>query len=186
MVAKLLRYPFGAATLAECPDSHGNRLPDFLGTGMVTALQCGHEQGIGPNDANTEVVHCCPHHEPPRLLVPLTTSPGPGTLDLYLAEHPGRLVIPASRKNASGPTTHGAHPRSLRLDLLAEAWEVARPPAVEGLQGGGGDAGGVEGADHGHAAGGADLAQRVHQAGGHPGAGRLHRRKLCRAVLESP
>jgi hypothetical protein len=131
MVAKLLRYPFGAATLAECPDSHGNRLPDFLGTGMVTALQCGHEQGIGPNDANTEVVHCWPHHEPPRLLVPLTTSPGPGTLDLYLAEHPGRLVIPASRKNASGPTTHGAHPRSLRLDLLAEASEVARPPAVE-------------------------------------------------------
>jgi hypothetical protein len=24
----------------------------------------------------------------------LTTSPGPGTVDLYLAEHPGRLVIP--------------------------------------------------------------------------------------------
>jgi hypothetical protein len=34
---------------------------------------------------------------------PLTTSAGPDTLDLYLAEHPGRLVIPASRKNARGP-----------------------------------------------------------------------------------
>jgi hypothetical protein len=33
---------------------------------------------------------------------PLTTSPGPGTVDLYLAEHAGRLVIPARRKNASG------------------------------------------------------------------------------------
>ena len=36
---------------------------------------------------------------------PLTTSLGPGTVDLYLAEHPGRPVIPASRKNASGPRT---------------------------------------------------------------------------------
>ena len=103
MIAKLLRYPSGTATLAECLDSRGNGLPDFLGTGMVTALQCRHEQGIGPDGANAEVVHRWPHHEPPRLLVPLTTSPGPDTLDLYLAEHPGRLVIPASRKNARGP-----------------------------------------------------------------------------------
>jgi hypothetical protein len=44
---------------------------------------------------------------------PLSASPGPGTADLYLAEHPGRLVIPARRKNASGPRTHGAHPRSV-------------------------------------------------------------------------
>jgi hypothetical protein len=95
MIAKLLRYPSGTATLAECPDSRGNGLPDFLGTGMVTALQCRREQGIGPDDVNTEVVHRWPHHEPPRLLLPLTRSPGPGTLDLYLAEHPGRLVIPS-------------------------------------------------------------------------------------------
>ena len=62
--------------------------------------------------------------------LPLTTSPGPDTLDLYLAEYPGTLVIPISRKNSRGPRTRGAHPRSLRLDLLADAWEVARP-AVE-------------------------------------------------------
>jgi hypothetical protein len=43
MVAELLRYQSGTATLAECPNSRGNGLPDFLGTGMVTALQCRHE-----------------------------------------------------------------------------------------------------------------------------------------------
>ena len=70
MIAELLRYTFGTATLAECPDSRGNDLPDLLGAGMVTALQNRHEQGIGPDGANTEVVHRWPHHEPPRLLVP--------------------------------------------------------------------------------------------------------------------
>ncbi len=98
-----MRYPSGTATLTECLDSRGNGLPDFLGTGMVTTLQCRHEQGIGPDGANTEVVHRWPHHEPPRLLVPLDYITGPGTLDLYLTEHPRRLVIPASRKNARGP-----------------------------------------------------------------------------------
>ena len=34
------------------------------------------------------------------------------------------------------------------------------------MKGGGGDAGGVEGAEYSHAGGRADLAQRVHQAGG--------------------
>jgi hypothetical protein len=43
MIAKLLRYPSGTATLAECPNSRGNGLPDFLSTGMVTSLQCRHE-----------------------------------------------------------------------------------------------------------------------------------------------
>jgi hypothetical protein len=70
MIAKLLRYPSGTATLAECPDSRGNGLPDFRGTGMVAALQCRHEQGICPDGAHNEVVHRWPHHEPPRLLVP--------------------------------------------------------------------------------------------------------------------
>jgi|HubBroStandDraft_6_1064221.scaffolds.fasta_scaffold29131_2 hypothetical protein len=94
MIAKLLRYPSGTATLAEGLDRPGHGLPDFLGTGMVTALHCRHEQGIGPDDTNTDVVRRW-HHEPPRPLVPLTTSPGRGNLDLYLAEHPARLVIPA-------------------------------------------------------------------------------------------
>ena len=151
MIAELLRYPFGTATLAECVDSRGNGLPDFRGTGMVSALQCRHEQGIGVDGANTEVVHRWPHHEPPRPLAPLTTSPGPGTLDLYLAEHPGRLVIPASRKNArglqnswcpsarfngstSGPTP-GRSPgqRQLRTFTPSEAMykHTARPTAGE-------------------------------------------------------
>lgn len=43
MIAKLLRYPSSTATLAECLDSRGNDLPDFLGVGMVTALQGRHE-----------------------------------------------------------------------------------------------------------------------------------------------
>jgi hypothetical protein len=38
MIAKLLGYPSGTATLAEHLDSRGNGLPDFLGTGMVAAL----------------------------------------------------------------------------------------------------------------------------------------------------
>jgi hypothetical protein len=90
MIAKLLRHPFGTTTLAECVDSRGNGLPDFLGTGMVSALQRRHEQGIGLDSADAEVVHRRPHHEPPRPLAPLTTSPEPGTLDRYLAEQPRR------------------------------------------------------------------------------------------------
>ncbi len=76
MIAELLCYLSGTATLAECLDSRGNGLPDFLGTRMVTALQCRHEQGIGPDDADTEVVHRWPHHEPPRRLVPADHSTG--------------------------------------------------------------------------------------------------------------
>lgn len=90
MITELLRYPPGTATLAECPDSRGNGLPDLLGTGMVTALQRRHEQGIGPDGGGASLAH----HEPPRLLAPATTSPRPGTLNSYLTEHPGRLVIP--------------------------------------------------------------------------------------------
>src|SRR6202000_2057059 len=39
----------------------------------------------------------------------------------------------------------------------------------QGVLGGGGDPGRVEGAEHGHTGGRADLAQRVGQAGRHPG-----------------
>ena len=108
MIAELLRYPSRTSALAEFLDSRGNGLPDFPGTGMVTALQCRHEEGIGPDGANTEMVH----HEPPRRLVPPDTWPGPGTVDLYLAEHPGRLVIPASRtfKQPAAPACHANTP----------------------------------------------------------------------------
>jgi hypothetical protein len=128
MIAELLRYTSGAATLAECPDSSGNDLPDLLGAGMVTALQYRHEQGIGPDGANTEVVHRWPHHEPPRLLVPLTTSPGPGTLDLYLAEHPGRLVIPASSGGWRGDSV-AADPEGLRRAPQKSHKSASRVPA---------------------------------------------------------
>ena len=43
MIAKLLRYPSGTATLAERLDSRGNGLPDLPGTGLVAALQRRHE-----------------------------------------------------------------------------------------------------------------------------------------------
>jgi hypothetical protein len=69
MIAELLRDPSGTATLAERLDSRGNGLPDFSGTGMVTALQRRHEQGIDPDGANAEVVYRWPHQQPPRLLV---------------------------------------------------------------------------------------------------------------------
>jgi hypothetical protein len=113
MIAKLLRDPRGTATLAECLDSRGYGPPDFPGTGMVTALQRRHEQGIGPDGAHTEVVHRWPHREPPRLLAPPAPSSGPGTLDLYLAEHPGQLVIPDQPKERQETRSHGPHPRSL-------------------------------------------------------------------------
>ena len=75
------------------------------------------------------------------LWLPLTTSPEPGTLGLYLAEQPGRLVIPASRKNArglpnswcpsalfngstSGPTP-GRSPGQMRTDVPAHRSEAA-------------------------------------------------------------
>jgi hypothetical protein len=130
MIAKLLRYPFGTTTLAERADSRGDGLPDLLGTGMVGALQRRHEQGIGPDGADAEVVHRWPHHEPPRPLAPLTTSPEPGTVDLYLAEQPGRLVIPASRKNATGLQNSWC-PSALFNGSTSgpDAREVARPAA---------------------------------------------------------
>ena len=70
MIAELLRDPFGTATLAECADSRDNGLPDFLGTGIVSALQRRHEQGIGLDGADAEVVHRWAHHEPPEPLAP--------------------------------------------------------------------------------------------------------------------
>jgi hypothetical protein len=80
MIAELLRYPSGTATLAECLDSRGHGTPDFPGAGMVAALQGRHEQGIGPDGADTEVVYRWPHHEPPRLLVPRPHHRGPALL----------------------------------------------------------------------------------------------------------
>jgi hypothetical protein len=70
MIAELLRYPSGTAARAEGPDRRGNGLPDIPGTGMVIALQRRHEQGIGPDGADIEVVRRWPHGQPPRLLVP--------------------------------------------------------------------------------------------------------------------
>jgi hypothetical protein len=105
MIAKLLRYPSGTATLAECLDRRGNGLPHFPGTGLITALQCRHEQGIGPDGAGTEVMYRWPHHEPPRLLVPLTHVTGAGTVDIHMAEQPGGLVIRASRTRMSRKTS---------------------------------------------------------------------------------
>jgi hypothetical protein len=40
MIAELLRYPSGTATLAECPDSRGNGLPDFLRICPDTQVGC--------------------------------------------------------------------------------------------------------------------------------------------------
>ena len=76
MIAELLRYPSGTATLAECLDSRGNGLPDFLGTGMVTALQ----GRPGASARMTLILRWCITGRIMSLLdvwFPLTTSPGP-------------------------------------------------------------------------------------------------------------
>jgi hypothetical protein len=49
---------------------------------------------------------------------PLTHITGVGTVDLYLAEHPGGLVIPASRKRT--PEDH----YSRRASALVRTWHA--------------------------------------------------------------
>ena len=56
VVAELLRDPSGAAARAECADGRSDGLPDLPGARLLTALQCRHEQGIGPDGADAGVV----------------------------------------------------------------------------------------------------------------------------------
>ena len=57
VVAKLLCNLFRTTEIAECANGYGNCVPHLLGTGVLTALQCRHEQGIGPHRADAEGVY---------------------------------------------------------------------------------------------------------------------------------
>jgi hypothetical protein len=61
MVAKLLRYPFGAAYAAERPDGSGDGLPDLISVGFIAPLYRRCEQGVGLEGGDTQVVHRLPH-----------------------------------------------------------------------------------------------------------------------------
>ena len=84
------------------PGSRGNGLPDFLGTGMVTALHAD------TNRASARMTLILRWYIAGRIMslldfwVPLTTSPGPGTRDLYLADHPVPAVFTPAVENSVG------------------------------------------------------------------------------------
>jgi hypothetical protein len=76
MIAELLRHPSGTAPLAERPDSHGYRLPDFLGTGW--SPRCSADT----NRASARMALILRWCVAGRIMsldlwFPLTTSPGP-------------------------------------------------------------------------------------------------------------
>jgi hypothetical protein len=57
VVAKLLRYPFGTALAAEFMNGRGDGIPHLTRAGIIGALQRRHEQGVGPEGADAEVLH---------------------------------------------------------------------------------------------------------------------------------
>jgi hypothetical protein len=100
VIAELLRYPLGAAALAECLESPGDGLPDLTGAGLVAALQRRHEQGIGTDGADAEVVHRWPHRELLHSYLPLDSIPGVRIFFCsYQAEQSGGLLIPADPRS---------------------------------------------------------------------------------------
>ncbi len=56
VVAELLRHALGTAARAEGADGRGSGLPDLVVAGLLRALQCRHELGIGSDGAVTEAV----------------------------------------------------------------------------------------------------------------------------------
>jgi hypothetical protein len=75
MITELLCYPLDAAAAAERADGRGDGLPDLPGAEFFGALQGRHEQGVGTDGADAEVVHRWPHREPPRQADTSTTQP---------------------------------------------------------------------------------------------------------------
>jgi hypothetical protein len=62
VIAELLRHPRGASSAAELAHGSGDGLTDLPAGGLVRPLQRGHEQCLGPNRVDAEVVHCRPPH----------------------------------------------------------------------------------------------------------------------------
>src|SRR5215472_3880702 len=77
VITKLLCYPFGAAPAPERTDGGGDGLPDLAGAEFIGALQRRHEQSVGPDGADAEVVRIWPHREPPRWRIPRLHHGGP-------------------------------------------------------------------------------------------------------------
>jgi hypothetical protein len=85
MITELLCYQFGAAPTAQRTDGHSDGFPDLAGIEFFGALQRRHEQGVGTDGADAEVVHRWPHREPPRRADTSTTQQGYDTPQLMQA-----------------------------------------------------------------------------------------------------
>jgi len=57
MVAKLLCYPSGTALAAEFTDGRSDGMLHLSSAGIIRALQGRHEEGVGPQGANTRMLH---------------------------------------------------------------------------------------------------------------------------------
>jgi hypothetical protein len=75
VIAELLCHQFGTAPAAERTDGYCDGFPDLPGIEFFGALQRRHEQGVGTDGADAEVVHRWPHREPPRQADTSTTQP---------------------------------------------------------------------------------------------------------------
>jgi hypothetical protein len=57
VVAKLLCYPFGTAQAAEFTDDSGDGMLHLSHAGIIRALHCRHEQGVGPQGTDAGMLH---------------------------------------------------------------------------------------------------------------------------------
>jgi hypothetical protein len=57
VVAKLLCYPSGTALAAEFTDGSSDGMLHLSSAGIIRALQGRHEEGVGPQDSNTRMLH---------------------------------------------------------------------------------------------------------------------------------
>jgi hypothetical protein len=57
VVAKLLCDPSGTALAAEFTDGRGDGMLHLSSAGIIRALQGRHEEGVGPQGANTRMLH---------------------------------------------------------------------------------------------------------------------------------
>jgi hypothetical protein len=57
VVAELLCYPSGTALAAEFTDGRSDGMLHLSSAGIIRALQRRHEEGVGPQDSNTRMLH---------------------------------------------------------------------------------------------------------------------------------
>ena len=61
VVAKFLCYPSGTAQAAEFTDGSGDGMLHLSRAGIIRALQCRHEEGVGPPGADAGMLRRYPH-----------------------------------------------------------------------------------------------------------------------------